>query len=59
MMMNHNTLDVNFVLININLILNLCNYDIMSCLHELCKEQIAINKIIKDDFELYIKIMLI
>ena len=27
----------------------------MSCLHELCKEQNAINEIIKDDFELYIK----
>jgi hypothetical protein len=48
-------LDENLILINVNLFLNHCNYDIMSCLHEICKEQFSSNVIIKDDFEKFVK----
>jgi len=48
-------LDENSVLINVNLFLNHCNYDIMSCLQEICKEQFSSNVIIKDEFEKFVK----
>lgn len=48
-------LDENSILINVNLFMNHCNYDIMSSLQEFNKEQINNDVIIKNDFIEFIK----
>ena len=48
-------LDENSILINVNLFMNHCNYDIMNCLYEFNKEQITNDVIIKNDFIDFVK----
>ena len=48
-------LDENSILINVNLFMNHCNYDIMNSLYEFNKEQITNDVIIKNDFIEFIK----